>query len=106
MNGNTMYLVCVHHPDKADSVLLADRCDSDGKKHAYTSMVGERRLAKFFEKHAHCGGGFDHFTIAYTEQKDHDVPKPELLANGVHLVLREAANSPAAQPINPQEQAT
>lgn len=88
---NTMYLVCVHHPDKADAFVLASRA----QLHEYCSAhLYAPALHKWFAAHKHCGGGFDHFTIAYDQVKDHDLPKPAPLANGVHLALREAANEP------------
>lgn len=63
----------------------------------YTSgRRADQAMDKFFEAHKLCGGGFDHFTIAYAQAKDHDLPNPEPLADGVHLALREAANTPEA----------
>ena len=93
---NTMYLVCVHHPDKADAFRLSQR-----ERLGYGIAAGRelrppdryvRSLEKFLETHKHCGGGFDHFTIAYDQAKDHDLPQPAPIADAVHLALREAAN--------------
>lgn len=107
--GNLMYLVCVHHPDKADAFRLSQR-----ERFGYGIAAGRelrpadryvRSLEKFLDTHRHCGGGFDHFTIAFGQVKDYDLPKPEPLANGVHLALREAANSPRVEPTHPEDQA-
>lgn len=94
---NTMYLVCVHHPDKAQAFALAERSD---KASGYVNCIEIDRtyelqsLEAFFKTHVHCGGGFDHFTIAFELAKDHDLPKPAPVADGVHMALREAANEP------------
>lgn len=87
---NTMYLVCVHHPSPMEALCLGRRVGLKGYDHAPASA----KVEKFFEKHKHCGGGCDHFTIAFEQPKDHDLPKPAPLADGVHLALREAANEP------------
>jgi hypothetical protein len=102
--SNTIYLVCVHHPDKADAFVLAERADLMGYTH-FLDQGGKMlprfmqsqadRLAKFFKRHKHCGRGCDHFTIAFDQAKDWDIPKPETLAEAVHAHLQVAANEPA-----------
>jgi hypothetical protein len=94
--SNTIYLVCVHHPDKSDAFVLAERADLTGYVHGkllprYLQSQADR-LAKFFKRHAHCGRGCDHFTIAFDKQKDWDLPKPAPVAEAVHLNLQVAAN--------------
>jgi hypothetical protein len=86
---NTMYLVCVHHPEAMHALRLGRR-NLDGYNIAPTSA----KIEKFFAEHKLCGGGFDHFTIAFELAKDHDLPLPKPVADGVHMALREAANEP------------
>jgi hypothetical protein len=90
--SNTMYLVCVHHPEQIHALRLANR----GIDFYKPARRIDQSLERFLEDHKMCGGGFDHFTIAYAQTKDHDLPNPEPLADGVHLALREAANTPEA----------
>ena len=101
--SNTMWLVCVHHPDKADAFRLSCR-----ERQGYGIAAGRelrppdryaRSLEKFFETHKTCGGGFDHFTIAYDLTKDHDLPTPNPCADAVHGVLR-VANDCNAMPMD------
>jgi hypothetical protein len=87
MAANRIFLVCQHHPEMDQALLLAERGGNDvgydpaKYKHADT----------FFEKHAHCGRGLDHFQIAYNRPQDWDVPQPaeNTVAGGVKLVLAE-----------------
>jgi len=100
--SNTMWLVCTHHPNQVDAFLLADRSprrDMSGRMSPYSSALhapdaesiaannARRAFEKFLRVHAHCGTGFDHFSIAYEKPKDHDVPLEKPLANAVHLTL-------------------
>lgn len=85
---NRMFLTCRHHPTQAESYLLADR--NDGASY-FASFGGKsERLQKWLDKHAACGGTFDHFTLSYAEQKDLDLPKSAPVANAVHATLRDA----------------
>lgn len=91
MSGNVMWLVCAHHPDRTEAIQLGRRTID-----AFNRAPHAARLEEFFERHKYCGGGHDHFTIAYDRPKDWDLPKPAPLADAVHAVLRdppEAANS-------------
>ncbi len=94
--SNTMYLVCVHHPEPVLSLRLASRTlvrDRSGDMEPYTVYKRtQENMERFFEAHKLCGGGFDHFTIAYEQTKDYDLPTPAPLADAVHLSLRDAAN--------------
>lgn len=92
--SNTMYLVCVHHPEQIHALRLGMRDDrlTDG----YKRVPLAARIEAWLAEHRICGGGHDHFTIAYAQAKDHDLPNPEPLADSVHLTLREAANTPEA----------
>lgn len=88
--GNTMWLVCVHHPDRTQALCLGRR-----STRGYNTRVDEKTLHNFYREHEGCGGGYDHFTVAFDFDKDHDLPKPAVLADAVHAVLRdppEAAN--------------
>lgn len=86
--SNTMYLVCTHHPDRVHSFRLASR----GTATQYLSHKRvEQKLEDWFSAHRLCGGGLDHFTIAFDLPKDHDLPKIEPVANGVHLALAKGA---------------
>lgn len=96
MNGNTMWLVCVHHPDRTQALQLGRRVFG-----AYDKVPHKQAIEAFLHEHATCGGGFDHFTIAFDQPKDHDLPKPAPLADAVHAVLRdppEAANYRLVEP--------
>jgi hypothetical protein len=92
--SNTMYLVCVHHPEQVLSLRLGVR-EMDGYNHSPRSSV----IEAFFNAHKLCGGGLDHFTIAYEQTKDHDLPIPAPVANAVHGVLR-VANDCNAMPMD------
>ena len=90
MSGNTMWLVCVHHPERTQALFLGRRMIR-----GYSRTCSQKELEDFYRDHETCGGGFDHFTIAYDRDKDHDLPKPAPLADAVHATLRnppEAAN--------------
>ena len=89
MSANLMYLVCRSHPERVNSLVL-------GKRNAgcYGKVPDPRQVEKWFEQHAFCGGGRDHFTIAYDQTADWDVPKPAPVADAVHAVAR-AANEEA-----------
>lgn len=92
MTANTLYLVCAHHPNQVDAFRLADRApkrDFSGGMDAYSGAIhlGDRALNKWFVAHAHCGGSFDHFSLAFERPKDHDIPIDKPLANAVHLQL-------------------
>lgn len=99
--SNTMYLVCVHHPDRVYSFRLGSR--GTCTRYITGARIGQK-LDDWLELHATCGGGQDHFTLAFDLTKDHDLPNPEPLADGVHLALRTAANADAL-PSNSEEQA-
>lgn len=86
--SNVMYLVCTHHPERVHSFRLAIR----GTKTQYVSSGIRRQLAdkleEWLEEHRDCGGGFDHFTLAFDQPKDHDASAPpDKIANGVHAAL-------------------
>lgn len=86
--SNDMYLVCTHHPDRVHSFRLAHR---RYPLSCYITAVSARKLDSslndWLEEHAKCGASRDHFTIAFDEPKDHDLPKIQPVANGVHLAL-------------------
>lgn len=82
--GNTMWLVCTHHPDRTQALCLGRR-----STRGYESRANDKALHNFYRMHESCGGGFDHFTIAFDREKDHDLPKPAPLADAVHAVLRD-----------------
>lgn len=80
---NRMFITCRHHPTLAESFCLADRSDAA----SYESRGNHSRLQKWLDTHATCGGGFDHFTLGYSQQKDADMPAPNPIADGVHMAL-------------------
>lgn len=84
-----MYLVCTHHPERVHSFRLAIRGTG-----GFRYITNDRRLISslegWLEEHAHCGGGLDHFTIAFDLTKDHDVPKIQPVADRVHAALASA----------------
>lgn len=84
---NTMYLVCTHHPDRVHSFRLAAR--GTCTRYITGSKVGQK-LDEWLEEHATCGGGQDHFTIAFDLPKDHDLPKIEPVADNVVSILNKA----------------
>lgn len=84
MTGNTMWLVCIHHPDRTQSLQLGRRV-----MRGYSRAPHAHDIERFFREHEGCGGGYDHFTIAFDLGKDHDLPKPAPLADAVHAVLRD-----------------
>lgn len=79
---NTLYLVCSQHPQTIHALRLGERHDD-----TYAPTSSQAKLERFFEEHKLCGGGFDHFTIAYAKPKDHDLPVAKPLADVVHLSL-------------------
>lgn len=85
--SNTMYLVCTHHPEPIHACVLADR---DHNTDGYEPSTTNAKLQKFLTEHKLCGGGFDHFTLAFARPKDGDLPKPKPLADVVHLTLTDA----------------
>lgn len=91
---NALWLCCIHHPDRTQAIQLGRRV-ADGYHRAPTAA----KLEEFFEKHELCGGGFDHFTIAYDLTKDHDLPTPNRVADVVHLKLQEAKRDARGLPI-------
>lgn len=81
---NRMFLVCTHHPTQRDSYLIAGR-----NRRGYDNLIEDEDgyFSKWLIKHAACGGGFDHFSLAFERPKDHDIPIDKPLANAVHLQL-------------------
>jgi hypothetical protein len=94
--SNTMYLVCVHHPDRVHSFRLGSR--GTCTRYVTGARIGQK-LDDWLELHATCGGGQDHFTLAFDLTKDHDLPIPAPVANAVHGVLR-VANDCNAMPMD------
>jgi hypothetical protein len=80
---NRLFITCRHHATLAESFCLADRPDAT----SYEARGNHSRLQKWFDTHATCGGGFDHFTIAYSQQKDGDMPSAKPVADAVHVAL-------------------
>lgn len=90
MNGNTLWLVCNFHPDRTQALQLGRRVFGP-----FGRAPHAKDIEAFYREHAGCGATLDHFTLAYDQAKDHDVPKPAPLSDAVHAVLRdppEAAN--------------
>jgi hypothetical protein len=95
--GNLIYLCCRHHPAIPESFLLAIRDDAIQRPFGYFTRTSEKTLAdttsydrslqKWLSKHATCGGTVDHFTIAYAQPHDHDLPKANPVRDAVHLHL-------------------
>lgn len=83
---NRIYLTCKHHPTQAESFGVASRNDDASYSCA---LVEARSLQKWLDKHAACGGTFDHFTLSYAQEKDADVPKSNPVSDAVHAALRE-----------------
>lgn len=81
---NRLFLTCRVHPTLQDSFCLADRKDAS----SYEARSNPSRLQKWLDTHATCGGGFDHFTLGYSQQKDGDIPAPKPVAEAVHAHLR------------------
>lgn len=82
--SNTMWLVCAHHPDRTEAIQLGRRV-SDG----FARAPHAAKLDEFFEQHKLCGGGHDHFTVAFDRPKDWDLPTPAPVADAVHAALRD-----------------
>jgi len=90
--GNVMYLCCKHCPRPEQSFLLSERGEAMNGAVGY--QIHNKRIAtihvnlnKWLERHASCGGTVDHFTIAYAQATDHDVPKANPVRDAVHLHL-------------------
>ena len=85
MSANRLFLVCTHHPNLEDALCLAERGGNDVQYFA-TSM---KRADDWFEKHAQCGRGRDHFQLAHHRPIDWDVAPPaeNTVAGGVRLAL-------------------
>lgn len=80
---NRMFLTCRHHPSIEHSFCFADRKDAA----SYEARGNNSRLQKWLDTHATCGGGFDHFTLAYSQQKDGDMPSANPVGDAVHVAL-------------------
>lgn len=100
---NTLYIVCIHHPDQVHACRLASRTlvrDMSGDMQPYTCPRRvDQHLEKFFEDHKLCGGGFDHFALAFERPKDHDLPTPAPLTEAVNEALIEARDTANVVPI-------
>lgn len=67
--GNTMYIVCtICGPMAMDALLFASRTDA-----GFENFPSERKLQRFFETHAKCGGTRDHFRLGMARGPDLDL---------------------------------
>lgn len=82
-DGNRLYLACRMHPTREESYLLGDRAYSA----SYEARAVHASLQKWLDRHANCGGGFDHFTVAYHGAKDDEQPTLNPIADAVHIGL-------------------
>lgn len=91
MSANRLFLVCSHHPKIEDSLLLAERTDSETQYFGsfYAARHDLRRVDDWFEKHANCGRTRDHFQLAMHRPANWDVAPPaeKTVAGGVRLAL-------------------
>lgn len=83
--SNRMFLACRFHPTLQESLLLGDR-DANG---SYATVLTQQKMQKWLDQHATCGGGFDHFTVAYAAEKDNEAP----VASPTQLAVHKALNS-------------
>lgn len=85
MSANRIFLVCSHHKNFEDSLLIAER----GEHQIGFEPANMKRAATWFERHATCGKP-DDFQIAFNYPQNHDVvetPQPKEAALGVALAL-------------------
>ncbi len=82
--SNTLFITCKHHPTQGESFRLASRADNCSYSNS-SALLEQSALQKWLERHAACGGTFDHFTASYAEVKDNDLPTP--VAEAVHATL-------------------
>lgn len=89
MSNQRIWLVCSHHPHREQGIALGKRL-VDG----FYRCPTDRELEAWFDEHKHCGGGHDHFTVAYDHPKDYDVssPAPPIAAH-VRLALVSASEA-------------
>jgi hypothetical protein len=67
--GNTLYIVCtVCGPMALDALLLASRLEA-----GFENFPDKRKLERFFEIHAKCGGTRDHFRLGMARGADLDL---------------------------------
>lgn len=91
MSANRLFLVCAHHPQIEDSLLLAERANNESAYEGsfFSGRDDLRRVDDWFEKHSKCGRTRDHFTLAYHRPHDWDVAPPaeHTVAGGVRMAL-------------------
>jgi len=83
MSANRLYLVCSHHTNPEDSLLLADRAGND----VPYLLAKLKRADDWFTKHMACGTGCDHFKLGYNRPQNWDVSPPDVIGTGVRLAL-------------------
>ncbi len=85
MSANRIYLVCSHHPNPEDALLICERAD----RIATYEPAKPKKADEWFLVHRSCGRGRDHFQLAYHRPQDHDRPLPaeDTVAGGVKLAM-------------------
>lgn len=85
--SNILYLTCRHHPSKVDSFIVTER--EFRQPYAARSQANQTSFHKWLETHRNCGGTFDHFTVGYAADKDHDLaPEITQLDQAVRSILQ------------------
>lgn len=85
MSANRLYLVCSHHTNPEDALLLGER---ESPVAAYDPAKFKNAEA-WFQRHADCGRSRDHFQLAYGRPQNWDVSPPaeESVAGGVKVAM-------------------
>lgn len=85
MSANRLYLVCSHHQNPEDALLLGER---ESPVTAY-DPAKFKNAEGWFQRHADCGRSKDHFQLAYGRPQNWDVAPAaeETVAGGVRLAV-------------------
>lgn len=85
MSANRIYLVCEQHQGPEDALLIAER----GGCEVPYDAANFRNADRWFNKHADCGRGKDHFKLAYGRPLDWDIAPPAeaTVAGGVKVAM-------------------
>lgn len=85
MSANRLYLVCTHHTNPEEALLLGERASYEA---GYTPSK-YKNARDWFDAHAACGRTRDHFALAYGHPADWDIDPPaeDTVAGQVKLAV-------------------
>lgn len=103
MSAQRLYLVCSAHKLADHGFCIAERLPREhGDARGPGFEPGNwRKLQDWFDRHAACGTGPDHYQLghAYPMNYDHPMPAPPV-ANSVRLALVDNATKKLQEPTN------